>query len=131
MNAIFKLSTLLLLSSTIYFSCKDKSTGYIDDQFPRLVLTADNTNGSEPLTVNFTGTFYGKIDTLQMLVPADIMFPGIGKTVIIYSLPDTLQSARRTYTSSYTYPAGNYKAVLLLQSKYKRFVSDTLNITVH
>ncbi|MDI6802445.1 MAG: hypothetical protein QME58_01200 [Bacteroidota bacterium] len=121
----------IFLTSIIFFSCKEKSTEYIDDQFPRLVLTADKTTGIDALTVKYTGTFYGMIDTLQMLVPADIMFPGAGKTVIIYALPDTLQQARRTYSSWFTYFAGNYKTVMLLQSKYKRFVSDTLNITVY
>lgn len=131
MNVIFKIGTLLLLSSSIFLSCKENSTELIDNQSPRLVLSADKTDGQAPLTVNYTGTFYGNIDTIQMLVPADIMFPGAGKTVIIYALPDTLQPARRTYSSWYTYPAGNYKAVMMLQSNFSRFVSDTLTITAY
>lgn len=118
----------VLLATT---GCKESSTENNEDNTPRLVLTADKTAGQSPLTVNFTGYFLGNIDTLQMLVPDCILFPGTGRTIIPYGLTDTFQQAHQIYTTEYTYNAGTYKAVMLLQSKQKRYYSDTLTISVN
>ena len=121
----------LIFCSLLFVSCSDKATEPTEDLTPRLVLSANRTSGQSPLTVTYTGKFLGKIDTIKMLVPDSFLFPGTGRTIISYALPDTTQPAKQTYTADYTYSAGTYKAVMLLQSKHKNFYSDTITITVN
>ncbi|MBI2429929.1 MAG: hypothetical protein HYV29_14265 [Ignavibacteriales bacterium] len=103
-----------------------------EDNTPRLILTADKMSGSSPMTVKFTGKFLGKIDTIQMLVPDFFLFPGHGKTLIRYALPDTTQPAKQFYTEERTYTGqGVVKLVMVLQSKYRDIYSDTLTITIN
>ncbi|MFA6597937.1 MAG: hypothetical protein WCS69_09460 [Ignavibacteriaceae bacterium] len=124
---IFILSFVLALM----FGCKENSTEVKEDTTPRLVLTADKTSGTAPLTIKFSGTFLGKIDTVSMLVPDYFLLPGHEKTLIRYALPDTTQSARQVYTEERTYnTSGTVKLVMLLQSKYKDYYSDSLPITI-
>ncbi len=101
----------------------------VDENAVRLVLTADKVTGSAPLPVNFTGKLYGKIDTLRMKVPDMILYPGAGRTIIRYALPDSSRPARSTYTDTFTYPSGIHNAVMLLQGKNRDIWSDTLTIT--
>jgi PKD repeat protein len=113
-------------------SCKDNPTDNTRNEPLKLVLTSDKTNGSAPLEVNFTGTLNGKIDTIRMHFPPMVFYPGLGRTIIRYALPDTSVSAQRTYTSSHTYTiAGTFKAVMLLQGLNQDIYSDTLIITVN
>lgn len=123
--------TAVIFALAVILGCKNDTTEVREDDTPRLVLTADKTSGQAPLAVNFTGNFLGRIDTIQMLVPDNFFFPGTGRTLIPYALPDTTQPAKRTYTAEYTYNAGVYKAVMLLQSKNRNNYSDTLVITVN
>jgi hypothetical protein len=124
--AIIVLSVLLATTG-----CKESSTENNEDNTPILVLTADKTTGPSPLTVVFTIYFLGNIDTVQMLVPDGFLFPGTGRTIITYALVDTIQPARQIYSTEYTYNIGTYKAVMLLQSKHKKYYSDTLIISVN
>jgi len=125
-KAIIAISVVLAICG-----CKENSTDIKEDNIPRLVLTADKTSGQSPLTVNFTGNFLGEIDTIKMLVPDHILYPGTGKTIIRYALSDTTQPAKQVYTETVTYNGtGTVKAVMLLQSKYKDYFSDTLSITI-
>ena len=122
---------ILIYVLSVNTGCKESSTESNEDNNPKLVLTADKTSGQSPLTVNFTGHFLGNIDTLQMLVPDCILFPGAGRTIISYALTDTFQPARQIYSTKYTYNAGTYKAVMLLQGNHKKYYSDTLTIVVN
>ncbi len=113
-------------------SCKDNPTDNTKYDPLKLVLTADKISGSAPLDVNFTGTLNGKIDTIRMYYPPMVFYPGSGRTIIRYALPDTSVPAERTYTSFYTYPiAGTFKTVMLLQGLNQDIYSDTLIITVN
>ena len=126
-----KITIALIFIFTIPFtSCKESTTETIEDNNPKLVLSADKVTGNSNLSVNFTGNFTGNIDTIKMLVPSSIMFPGTGKTVIIYNLPDSTVPAKKIYNSTFNYTTGTFKAVMMVQSKYKRYYSDTLLITV-
>jgi hypothetical protein len=118
-------------------SCRgdDFSPNVVDEAVggpARLVLSADVTTGSVPLTVNFTGTLYGRIDTLFTTVP-EITFNG-GSTqpeALYYPLPDTLTGARRTYGAREHYFRNDtYRAVMIVHGRYRTIVSDTLVITV-
>lgn len=122
---------LLVVIMAIYSGCYDNIAVVPQDIAPHFNLSADKTSGSAPLTVHFTGAFNGKIDTILMLVPDCIFYPGSGKTIIAYALPDTTQPAKVYYNESFTYNSGAYKAVMRLQSKYRTFYSDTLIITVN
>lgn len=98
----------------------------------RLVLTADVTTGSVPLTVNFTGTVYGRIDTVFTTVP-EITFHG-GSTQSespYHPVPDSITSVRRTYSAREHYFRNDtFKSVMIVHSRYREIVSDTLVITV-
>jgi hypothetical protein len=111
-------------------SCRDNTTDTTNEPL-KLVLTSDKTNGPAPLDVQFTGTLNGTIDTVRMHLPPMFFYPGLGRTLIRFAIPDTSVSAERTYTSSYTYTiAGTFKAVMLVQGLNQDFYSDTLMITV-
>jgi hypothetical protein len=100
-------------------------------QTPKLVLTADTTRGSIPFAVKFTGTFLGRIDTVKMDTLKCYLLTGVpGEFFETFPHPDTI--LRRTYelSTNYGYDVGTYKAVMVVQTKYQEFVSDTLVITV-
>lgn len=103
---------------------------------PKLVLTADKTTGSAPLTVKFFGKIQGKTDGINSQVPDYFFFSRTGKTVIPYSIPDTSQNLRTDWSEEITYNiAGSYKVVLLYQgikdgNKFNLF-SDSLLIKVN
>jgi hypothetical protein len=122
---------ILLAGLLAFIGCADSSVEPKHSSGIRLVLAADTTEGSAPLTVHFTGTLHGNIDTLEMCVPAMVLCPGYGKLCIQYCLPDTSQPAQRVYTAEETYESvRSYKAVMVLQSKQGLIRSDSLLITV-
>ena len=124
------ISSILIIAVATFmmWACDSHPVKPDEDPHPRLVLTANQISGPSPLEVQFKGEFLGVIDTIQMCVPACIMFPGSGRTIVRYALPDTSQPAERFHYSSFSYQTGTYKAVMLLQSKYKDYYSDTLQI---
>ena len=130
-NKLF-LSTIILIVS-IFYSCEE-TTQPIDSNELRLVLKADKTSGTAPLTVNFSAEIKGDTTGLVGFVPDYFFFPGHGRTIIRYALPDTLQKIK-TWSNQETYNAsGTIKAVLLYQG-YKNNApfdlwSDTLIINV-
>ena len=130
MRQLYFIIIILILIPISFYSCNESSTESIEDNSLKLILSADKLTGESPLTVNFTGTFSGKIDTVQMKVPSYFMFPGTGKTVITYSLPDSIVPAEKKYNTYYVYGTGTYKAVMMVQSKFRNYYSDTLSIVV-
>ena len=88
-----------------------------------------------PLTVNFTAEIKGDTTGLVGYVPDYIFYPGEGRTIIRYILPDTLQKIK-TWSNQKTYNvSGTIKAVLLYQGKINNasfdLWSDTLSINIH
>ena len=98
----------------------------------RLFLTADTLDGTIPLTVNFTGTLYGTIDTLLLTVPEVSFDGGLGQPPATYEpLADTLARARRIYTAREHYrERRSFRAVMILHSRSGTIVSDTCSLTV-
>ena len=98
----------------------------------RLVLTADVMSGTVPLTVNFTGTLYGFIDTLALKVPETTFTGGYNPEEEIYApLPDTVTPARRSYSAREHYFRQNsFKAVMKLHGVHRDIISDTVTIDV-
>lgn len=98
----------------------------------RLVLTADMTNGTVPLTVNFTGTLYSRIDTILLKVPEVSFDGGYNPDDEIY-VPrlDTVTVARRVHTArEHYFTQHTFKAVMKLHGMYRDIISDTVVITV-
>lgn len=123
---------LLFLGVVVFICCSDDTTKPTVSNEARLVLTADKVSGPAPLTVHFTGSLHGKIDTLVMCVPDMVLCPGYGKTCVFYCSPDTSQQAKRVYLAeAYYTSAGDYKAVMVLLSKHSYDIySDSLAIHV-
>jgi hypothetical protein len=132
-----RLLFILVLQCFFLSSCERKSLplSVSDDRVDgpaRLVLTADTTNGTVPLTVNFTGTLYGRIDTIFLRVPEVSFVGGYDPADEIYvPLLDTLTVARRVYTArEHYFVQHTFKAVMKLHGMYRDIVSDTVVITV-
>ncbi len=125
-----KIPLLFFCFTIIFYGC-DNSTESNTDSL-KLVLKADKTNGSSPLTVKFSGKIDGNTEGLIGQVPDYFFFSQIGMTVIPYSIPDTSQALRIDWSSEETYPVGEYKVVLLYQGikdgKNVNLLSDTLII---
>lgn len=98
----------------------------------RLVLTADTTAGTIPLTVNFTGVLFGSIDTLLLRVPEVSFDGGTDQVPVLYvPQPDTLARAQREYTArAHYFRHGTYQAVMTLHGRSGNIVSDTCRISV-
>ena len=130
-NKLF-LSTIILLIG-LFLSCEE-TTQPIDSNELRLVLKADKTSGTVPLTVNFTAEIKGDTTGLVGFVPDYFFFPGGGRTVIRYALPDTLQKIKTWSNQETYYIPGTIKVVLLYQGKKNNALfdlwSDTLTIKV-
>jgi hypothetical protein len=132
MKSILFLSTIILIIFILY-SCEETTQPIVSNEL-NLVLKADKTSGSAPLTVNFSAEINGDTTGLVGFVPDYFFFPGHGRTIIRYALPDTLQKIR-VWADQETYIApGTIKAVLLYQGKKNNapfdLWSDTLIINV-
>lgn len=99
---------------------------------PRLLLTADRTEGTVPLTVNFTGTLSGGFDTMVTKVPEVSLAGGSSTDADLYApIPDTLTAARHAYSArEHYFKQGSFKAVMRLHGRGGDILSDTLVITV-
>lgn len=130
-NKLF-LSTIILLIG-LFLSCEE-TTQPIDSNELTLVLKADKTSGTVPLTVNFTAEIKGDTTGLVGFVPDYFFFPGGGRTIIRYALPDTLQKIKTWSNQETYYIPGTIKVVLLYQGKKNNALfdlwSDTLTIKV-
>lgn len=117
----------------LFLSCEE-TTQPIDSNELRLVLKADKTSGTVPLTVNFTAEIKGDTTGLVGFVPDYFFFPGGGRTIIRYALPDTLQKIKTWSNQETYYIPGTIKVVLLYQGKKNNALfdlwSDTLTIKV-
>ena len=124
----------VIISSLILLSCNNTTEPKYSGPI-RLILSADKTFGMDPLTVKFSGGIIGNTEEVVGQVPDYIFFPQIGKTAIRYSIPDTSQALVTTWSDEKTYPAGEYKVVLLYQGRKDSssfdLLSDTLLITVN
>ena len=98
----------------------------------RLVLTADVTAGTVPLTVNFTGTLLGRIDTPFTLVPELSLEGGYNPEEELYTpAPDTITIARKSYTGrEHYFHRGTFNAVMIVHGTHRDILSDTVHITV-
>jgi hypothetical protein len=103
-----------------------------DNGAVQLVLTGDVTAGTIPLTVSFTGTLYGTIDTLLLQVPEVFFDGGTNQVPVLYvPQPDTLAPAQRSYAArEHYFRQGTFRAVMMLHSRYGTIVSDTCRISV-
>jgi len=114
---------IIIPLSIIGSSCRDNSTEVQRDYSPRLVLSADVRSGQAPLTVNFTGTFLGKIDTVYLQETDFVMFYGTGKIADITAvLNETYHTAKSVYYDKCTYDVGTYKAVMILRERTVRII---------
>src|SRR5690606_8208635 len=89
---------IVIMSALFILSCNN-STDPNDSDSLKLILSADKTNGSAPLTVNFSGKIEGNIEGIVGQVPDYFFFSQIGMTVIPYSIPDTTQALNNTWSS--------------------------------
>jgi hypothetical protein len=98
----------------------------------RLLLTADVSTGAVPLTVSFTGTLFGTIDTLFLKVPEFSFDGGTGQPRDAYlPQPDTLAPARRVYPArEHYFQRRTFRAVMTLHGRSGSIVSDTCTISV-
>jgi hypothetical protein len=99
----------------------------------RLALSADDTSGTVPLTVNFTGKLLGPIDTLVVRVPPITLAGGYNPEEEIYvPVPDTTTPAKKTYSArEHYFRQATYRAVMRVHALSGDIVSDTVVITVH
>jgi len=130
-NKLFLLMIIFIVS--IFYSCEE-TTQPTDSNELKLVLKADKTSGTVPLTINFTAEIKGDTTGFKGLVPDYFFYPGGGRTIIRYALPDTLQKIK-TWSNQETYNVpGTIKVVLLYQGKKNNtpfdLWSDTLVVTI-
>jgi hypothetical protein len=99
----------------------------------RLILTADVTTGTIPLTVSFTGTLRGVIDTLYTKVPEVSLEGGFNPEEELYTpVPDSVIAARTNYPGrEHYFRAGTFGPVMILHGVHGDIASDTVMITVH
>ena len=90
-NKLFLLMIIFIVS--IFYSCEE-TTQPTDSNELKLVLKADKTSGTVPLTINFTAEIKGDTTGFKGLVPDYFFYPGGGRTIIRYALPDTLQKSK-------------------------------------
>ena len=121
----------VIISSFILLSCNNSTEPNNSDSL-KIILSADKTNGTAPLTVKFNGKIEGNTEGIVGQVPDYFFFSQIGMTVIPYSIPDTSQALVSNWNSEKTYPSGEYKVVLLYQGRKDgisfNLLSDTLII---
>jgi hypothetical protein len=112
-----------------YFPTTPPDTG---QQGVRLTLNADATSGTVPLTVNFTGSLKGPIDTLSTLVPESSLEGGYNPEEALYTpVPDTTAKARGSYQGrEHYFRQGTYSAVMIVHGLHGDILSDTVTITV-
>jgi len=129
---------ILFLSLIICFYGCDQSTETDSDQDSdalKLVLSADKTTGSAPLSINFTGKILGNTEGLIGHVPDYLFFSDHNGTLIRYIIPDTSVALNINWNTTENYTSGEYNVVLLYQGilngeNFDLF-SDTLKITVN
>lgn len=127
----FKYFLFFLVCVFISFSCSELFEP-TKVQEKELSLKANIYNGVSPLKVTLTGNLIGKIDSMKMFVPAKFVFGKGGRKVLIYTLPDTLINAQRTYVDTALLDRpGVYKISMLLREKYRNIISDTISIIAH
>lgn len=124
---------ILFVLPFLFFACEESTEPEKSNQL-KLILTADKTSGTAPLTVNFSAQITGDTTGFSGLVPDYFFFTAGGSTIIRYALPDTLQKIKY-WSHQETYNAvGTVKVVLLYQgfknnTSYDLW-SDTLVVTV-
>ena len=131
----YKLSflSILFITTVLFITCEETTQPIVSNEL-KLVLKADKTLGTAPLTVTFIAEIKGDTTGLVGFVPDYFFFPGHGRTIIRYALVDTMQKIR-TWADQEIYSApGNIKAVLVYQGKKNNepfdLWSDTLIINV-
>jgi hypothetical protein len=128
---------LFLLNVSLTSCTKDTSTNINDEQI-KLKLKANILEGKAPLSIKFTGTLTGKIDTLKLWSNCTVGFcEGGTKTCISYCPPSDDNSfvyAKKKYVKEYTYDSpGHYNPYIYLRiyNKNESIMSDTLSIIVN
>lgn len=113
-----------------YFPAEPPEAG---DSSIRFILTADVTSGTIPLTVTFTGTIQGPIDTLYTRVPEISLEGGFNPEEELYTpVPDSVTAARQIYQGrEHYFRQGTFGAVMILHGVHGDVVSDTVRITVN
>ena len=124
---------IVIIVTIVVNSCDESTKPEILGEL-RLVLKADKVIGIAPLTINFSAEINGDTTGLTGFVPDYVFYPGQGKTIIRYILPDTLQRIRTWFHQETYNSQGKIKAVLLYQGRKNNLPydlwSDTLTITV-
>jgi hypothetical protein len=98
----------------------------------RLVLKADVSRGTVPLTVNFLLSLEGPIDTIFTRLPEVSLLGGYNPEEALYApLSDSVTSARRSYSGrEHYFRTGVFKAVMVLHGIHGDMYSDTVQISV-
>jgi hypothetical protein len=118
-----------MLALIISTSCEDDALGIDDHGSVWLELSAEVQDGIAPDTVTYIGTLHGYIDTLTMCYPDDysmcIDWPAKG--CIWFSVCDSMQDAKRTYSFSYVYESpGQHRAIMWLHCRNIEIDPDTV-----
>jgi len=117
------------------YGCDNSTETDLNSDSLKLILGANKTTGSAPLTIEFTGKIVGITKGLIGHVPDYLFFSDHNGTLIRYIIPDTSKALNINWNSTETYTSGVYKVVLLYQGimdgeNFDLF-SDTLKIIVN
>lgn len=127
---------MILVFIFLMLECDKDSTSIDQDKSKiKFKLSADKIEGNAPLTIKFTGTLTGNIDTLKLCNGCPYSFcKSNPHTCILYcSSCDTPISAQTEYFYEYTYDdSGTYRPYMWLNlfGLKNRIYSDTLIVTV-
>jgi hypothetical protein len=102
---------------------------------PKIILSADKTEGSSPLTVKLTGMIAGNTEGLTGHVPDYVLLAPSWMTIVIRTTPDTVQSLKTFWNKDTTFTTGEWKLYLCylgIKDGNEFFLySDTLSIKVY
>ena len=127
--------TVLIFLLLFINNCQNSTSPDSSDTL-KLILSANKTSGTAPLTVNYIAKIEGNTYGIIGSVPDYIFFSGTGKTIIKYIIPDTTQVFKNNWADEIIYnTAGEYKVVLLYQGEVNgnklELYSDTLTVKVY
>lgn len=126
-NNILVLITIFIFTMLLCTSCEDDTSrvGYLSHVW--LELSAEVQDGIAPDTVTFTGTLHGYIDTLTMCYPRAYSTCFVWSRCIRYSVCDSTQEAKRTYTFSHVFESSGEHRAMMHPSCRNYFIdSDTI-----
>jgi hypothetical protein len=125
---------IVLFFMIIFVGCKSPSEPN-NLNAPRLILSADKTEGNSPLNVKLSVMIAGNTEGLTGHVPDYVLLAPSWMTIVIRTTPDTAQSLKTFWDKDTTFTTGEWKLYLCYLGIKDGIdfilYSDTLSIKVY